>query len=733
MNRGGKAAAPDSPTATPLLTPSSKRPLIAMVGNPNCGKTTLFNALTGLRQKVGNYPGITVERKEGSVTSESGMVIGLIDLPGLYSLTPHSPDERIARDVLLGYRDDTPRPDAIVNVVDASNLERNLYLTSQLLDLGVPVIIALTMGDTALQHGVRVDAAILAKALGVPVTPIIASKRHGLREITEAFATIAQSPPPPPRRWTLPPVVEEEVEEMALLLRQYHDLPPATAFTEATLLLGLPETRAFEDQIARWSPVVQEHLKQDLANFAAEGIDISTAIAEARYGDVGRVVTQAMRRVEAPPVPLSDKLDRVFLHRFWGYVIFLALMVVVFQAMFTWAGIPQGWIQDGIDHVKAFAVGHLPSGDLRDLFVEGVLGGVGNSLVFLPQILLLFFFIATLEDTGYLARAAFLMDRLMSRVGLHGKSFIPLLSSYACAIPGIMATRTIDSPRARLLTILVAPLMSCSARLPVYALMIGAFIPPTLVLGFHMGHFEIGLDMRTLTLFAMYALGTTMAFLMAALFNRTILKGEPPTFLLEMPPYRLPALRTVIYQMFERAWLFLKRAGTVILAISIVLWFLASYPKTPGANASEQVRHSYAGMLGHVIEPAIAPLGFDWKMGIGLVSSFAAREVFVTAMGTIYNVDSGGDDDEAKQSIAIDQRMKADINPRTGQHTFTPLVAISLMVFYVLAMQCMSTIAVVKRETNGWKWPLFQVAYMTILAWVVTFIVYQGGRLLGYQ
>jgi ferrous iron transport protein B len=734
VNSGGKAAASVSPSATtPSSLPPKKRPLIAMVGNPNSGKTTLFNALTGLRQKVGNYPGITVERKEGSVTTESGVAIGLIDLPGLYSLTPHSPDERIARDVLLGYRDDTARPDAIVNVVDASNLERNLYLTSQLLDLGIPVLIALTMGDTALQHGVRVDAVALAKALGVPVIPIVASKHQGLREITEAFATLPETTPPPPRRWVLPPVVEEEVEEMSTLLMQHHDLPLATAFTEATLLLGLPESRAFEDQIARWAPDIQQHLKQDLAHFATESIDISTSIAEARYGDVGRVVNQAMRRIEAPPVPISDKLDRVFLHRFWGYVVFLALMVLVFQTMFTWAGIPQGWIEQGIDAVKGFAVAHLPDGDLRDLFVEGVLGGVGNSIVFLPQILLLFLFIATLEDTGYLARAAFLMDRLMSRVGLHGKSFIPLLSSYACAIPGVMATRTIDSPRARLLTILVAPLMSCSARLPVYALMIGAFIPPTLVLGFRMGGMEIGLDMRTLTLFCMYALGTIMAFLMAALFNRTILKGEPPTFLLEMPPYRLPSIRTVIYQMFERALLFLKRAGTVILAISIVLWFLATYPKTPGANASEQVRHSYAGQLGRVIEPAIAPLGFDWKMGIGLVSSFAAREVFVTAMGTIYNVDAGDGDDEGKLSIAIDERMKADINPATGKHTFTPLVAISLMVFYVLAMQCMSTIAVVKRETNGWKWPLFQVAYMTILAWLVSFIVYQGGKLLGYQ
>jgi ferrous iron transport protein B len=745
MTRGGAAAAPAPPDdrttqhrsgdhniPLPPAVSGKTRPTLALVGNPNAGKTTLFNALTGLRQKVGNYPGVTVERKEGQVTLPDGRAARVVDLPGLYSLTPHSPDERIARDVLLGYLPDGPAPDAIVNVVDASNLERNLYLTSQLLDLGLPVLVVLSMTDTAARHGIQVDPVALEKALGVPVRAVVASRRTGLTELLEEMASLPSQAPPPPRAWRLPAAVEEEVEELAGLLRTHHDLPASAAFSEAILLLGLPEERD-EAHAARWAAPVREHLRGDLLRLADEGVDVSQAIAEARYTDVGRAVSRAMRRSATQPVSFSEKLDRVFLHRFWGYAIFLLLMAVVFQAMFTWAGIPQGWIETGVDAIKNLAVTHLPAGDLRDLFVEGVIGGVGNSIVFLPQILLLFFFISTLEDTGYLARAAFLMDRLMSRVGLHGKSFIPLLSSYACAIPGILATRTIESPRARLLTILVAPLMSCSARLPVYALMIGAFIPPTLVVGFHAGSLAVGLTLPALTLLAMYALGTAAAFGMAALFNRTLLKGEPPAFLLEMPPYRLPSLKTVVFQMFERAWLFLKRAGTVILSISIVLWFLASYPKLPeGAGASEQVRHSYAGQLGRAIEPVIRPLGFDWKMGIGLVSSFAAREVFVTAMGTIYNVDAGtADDDEARLSAAVGDRMKADVDPRTGKPTFTPLVAVCLMVFYVLAMQCMSTVAVVKRETNGWKWPLFQIAYMTVLAWVVTFLVYQGGRLLG--
>ena len=705
--------------------------ILALVGNPNSGKTTLFNALTGLRQKVGNYPGVTVERKEGVIALPHGDSATVIDLPGLYSLTPHSPDERIARDVLLGYLPGSPRPEAIINVVDASNLERNLYLTSQLMDLGLPMMVVLTMGDTASRHGISVDAAALQKELGIPVRAVVASRRTGLDTLLSALSELPAETPPPPRRWKLPPVAETEAGELSALLQRDHKLKPNEAFSEALLLLGLPEER--NEHKERWSAQVREHLTGDHVKLANEGVDISVAIAEARYADVGRVISRAMRREAVTPVSFSERLDKVFLHRFWGYAIFLALMCVMFQAMFSWATVPMDAIKAGVDWFGQRVAGVMPDGDLRDLFVNGILGGVGNTIVFLPQILILFFCISLLEDTGYLARAAFLMDRLMSRVGLHGKSFIPLLSSYACAIPGIMATRTIESPRARLLTILVAPLMSCSARLPVYAVMIGAFIPALKVAGFHIGSFYFGLTLPALVLLSMYALGTGAAFGMAALFNRTLLKGQPPSFLMEMPPYRLPSLRTVIYQMAERAWLFLKRAGTVILSISVVLWFLASYPKSPpNTPKNEQIRNSFAGRMGRAIEPVIAPLGFDWKMGIGIVSSFAAREVFVTAMGTIYNVSDDTASDDSKLSVAVGEKMKSDINPRTGKPTFTPLVAIALMVYYVLAMQCMSTIAVVKRETNGWKWPIFQTVYMTLLAWIVTFLVYQGGKLLGF-
>ena len=716
-----------APPATKNAPPV--RRTFALVGNPNSGKTTLFNALTGLRQKVGNYPGVTVERKVGTLTLADGQTANLLDLPGLYSLTPHSPDEVIARDVLLGYRDDTPRPDAVVCVVDAANLERNLYLASQLLDLGLPTLIALTMTDTAAQHGLVVDTQALEKALGVPVHVVVAARKQGLDELRASLATLPELPLPPARRWRLDAAGESALASLACLLESEHGLDARTAFAEALALLALPEDQPGDT--GRWSFAVQEMVARlrngENADANHDGVpDLSSAIAHARYADVEAVAKKAVRRApSASSLTLSDKIDRIVLHRFWGYAIFLGLMYVVFQAMFSWAGYPQSLIEAGVNAVQQAVSGVLGPGDLRSLLVDGAIAGVGNTLVFLPQILLLFLFISLLEDTGYLARAAFLMDRLMSRVGLHGKSFIPLLSSYACAIPGIMATRTIEQKRARILTILVAPLMSCSARLPVYAVMIGAFIPQRKVLGVF--------SLPALTLLSMYALGTVAAFGMAALFNRTLLRGNAPSFLLEMPPYRLPSWKTVLFEMGERAWLFVRRAGQVILPLTILLWFLASYPKAPGgANASEgeQMRFSFAGWLGRAIEPAIAPLGFDWKMGIGIVTSFAAREVFVSAMGTIYNVADAGDDD--KQTVVLQDKLKSDVDPRTGKHTFTPLVAVALMVYYVLAMQCMSTIAVVRRETNGWKWPLFQVAYMTALAWIVTFVVYQGGRLLGW-
>lgn len=709
----------------PLLT----NLIVAMVGNPNSGKTTLFNALTGLRQKVGNYPGVTVEKKEGRFRLESGANATVYDLPGLYSLTPHSPDEVIAREALMGLRADTPPPDVILNVVDASNLERNLYLTSQLLDLGIPVVIALTMTDVAESDDLRVEAALLEKAIGVPVRVVIAAKRAGLPELMATLEQTAKQKPPD-SGWEVPSAIAEDIAALTDALQAERSLSERIAFAEAVTLL-MQENHEPTETLP---PKIHTLIRATREQLAADNIDFATQVIEARYAWIARVtegVVQSSVTTKRGPFrvsasAMSEKVDRVVMHPVFGYLLFFLIMTVLFQSIFAWAEAPMTAIETGIGWLGEQVAARMAEGDLRDLIVEGIIGGVGATVVFLPQILMLFFFISLLEDTGYMARAAFLMDRLMSKVGLHGKSFIPLVSSFACAIPGVMATRTIGDRKARLITILVAPLMSCSARLPVYALMIAAFIPsrPVLTVG--------GLTLLTLpgvTLLAMYLLGMGAAFCIAWLFHRTLLKGLSPTFLMELPPYRPPSLKAALMQMFERAGLFLRRAGTIILAISVVLWGLSTYPKRPDLPPGERLEHSVVGKLGYAIEPAIAPLGFDWKIGIGILASFAAREVFVSTMGTVYHVDEA-ESDAGQESLR--EKLKNDIDPRTGKHVFTPLVAVCVMVFYVLAMQCLSTTAVVKRETNGWKWPLFQLAYMTALAWVVTFAVRQVGLMLGY-
>lgn len=699
---------------------------VALVGNPNSGKTTLFNALTGLRQKVGNYPGVTVEKKEGRAVLAHGRPARLLDLPGLYSLTPHSPDETIAREVLMGLRKDTPAPDVILNVVDASNLDRNLYLTSQLLDLGIPLVIALTMYDAASKAGLTIDAQALEKAIGVPVCVVVASRKDGLENLLEKLACGPRLPIPEPA-WQVPNAIVSEIATLQERLQQEQRLSARFAFAEAVMLLMAEEDHTAMDHLM---PAVRKLVKRTTERLADQDVDFAALATAARYEWIAQVCTgvthqQTVRR--RSPFITNARVDQIVMHRFWGYVLFVVIMTLVFQSIFSIGQAPAKAITDGVNWLGGLVTRHLPPGDLRELLEAGVLGGVGTTLSFLPQILLLFFFISLLEDTGYMPRAAYLMDRLMSKVGLHGKSFIPLLSSFACAIPGIMATRTIGDRKARLITILVAPLMSCSARLPVYLLMISAFIPNRAAL--HLGHFTL-LTLPGVTFVSMYFLGMIAAFCIAWLFHRTLLKGVSPTFLLELPPYRLPSLRTVILQMIERAGLFIKRASTVILATSVVLWALATYPRHPEMKTSEErIAHSYIGMMGREIEPVLTPLGFDWKMGIGILSSFVAREVFVSSMGTVYNVEDA-DSDTGRTSLG--EKLKAERDPQTGKLVYTPLVAICLMIYYVLAMQCMSTVAVVRRETNGWRWPLFQLGYMTLLAWLVTFTVYHAGRWLGY-
>jgi ferrous iron transport protein B len=756
---------------------------VVLTGNPNCGKTTLFNALTGLRAKVGNYAGVTVERKEGKLLgAPAGANIQALDLPGTYSLSPNSLDEQISRDVLLHRLPELPPPDLIVVVVDASNLQRNLYYATQVVELGHPTIIALNMVDVAEANGYRIDEKKLSELLGVPVMPTVASNGMGVAELRAKIIATTQKPPEvkPQLFCQLPGLFRIEATALADLLAESFKERRLQATAEALLLLS--NEKALASSTTHYSQKIQDAATAARKRLEAAEIDWRGAPIEWRYGRIAEIQQAVTTEVSPPGETLSDKLDKVLTHKIWGTLIFIAVMALMFQSIFTFAHYPMDAIQAVVDWLGGTVAKLIPPGEFNSLITDGVIAGVGAVVVFLPQILLLFFFIGLLEDTGYMARAAFLMDRLMSKVGLHGKSFIPMLSSFACAIPGIMATRTIESPKDRLVTILVAPLMSCSARLPVYTLLIGACIPDIRVLGIF--------KLAGITMLVMYLLGIIVALLMAWLFKKTLLKGETPMLIMELPPYKRPLVRIVLRHMWDRSKLFLRRAGTVILGINILLWFLATYPhnaemnrkfeaqktalgasdlrtvddeiaelttksadytgdaKVQATNAlaalhtqhdaiesvdrqeqGEQLRYSFAGRMGRAIEPVIKPLGFDWKIGIGIISSFAAREVFVSTMSTVYNLGQGDADDKtADLEKILPQQKRAD-----GTQVFTPLVAITLMIFYVFALQCVSTVAVVRRETNSWKWPIFQWLYMGALAWVLAFITYQGGRLLGWS
>jgi len=693
----------------------SRQPVYALVGNPNCGKSTLFNALTGLKQKVGNYPGVTVEKKIGTSYSQHGQPMTIIDLPGAYSLAARSPDEAVTRDVLLGRRTDTPQPDRILCVVDANNLERNLYLVHQILDLGRPVIIILNMMDVAQKAGIEIDSARLERELGIPVIPCEAINGKGLVPLRVAMSR--SDLPLSKHAWDVPATIAPAVSELQASLTEHDGKSPLIARAEALLLLTDPNSVHVVGS-ALLHPRTVEILNHWQKRWADEGTEWSEAIVSSRYDVIGKLCADTVKESPVQDGPSgSDRIDSVVTHPVWGWLVLGGLMTVIFLSIFTLAEYPMNWIDDHTAGFADWVKNSMSSGDLRDLITDGGIAGVGGVIIFLPQIMILFFFIGLLESTGYMARAAFIMDRLMSRVGLNGKSFIPMLSSYACAIPGIMATRTIEDHKDRLVTILVAPLMSCSARLPVYLLMIAALLPgesvPVLT--------KVGI------MFLMYFLGTAGAFGFAWLFKRTLLKGEPPLMIMELPPYRLPALMDVVRHMVERAWYFIKRAGTIILGISIILWFLAAYPKAPeGTTPTEQLAQSFAGQAGHFIEPAIEPLGFDWQIGIGLITSFAAREVFVSTMGVVFNAEDDGEDTTPLR------KALATASWPDGRPLFTPLVCFTLMIFYVFAMQCVSTVIIVRKETNSWRWPLFQIGYMTGTAWILSFIVFQVGTALGF-
>jgi len=736
---------------------------VALIGNPNVGKTTVFNLLTGLRQKVGNYPGVTVEKKTGRMAGD--LPVEIIDLPGSYSLSPKSMDERIAYDVLSGHLAGEPPPDVVVCIVDASNLERNLYLVSQVIDLGIPTIVALNMMDAAESAGLSIDLAVLNERLGVPVIPITASRNEGIGKLKYEIRRTDLAFPPE-RAWQLMPAVEVEMPALIeVLSKEAPKVPVRQRFIEVLQCLT---SDSMLDYWTTWAPGFQREVQQVRKKLEAQKVPFQQAEVIGRYGWISPLVAGVVsRKKEVGSASVSDRIDRVLTHRIFGPLLFALLLLLIFQAVFSWATPAMDVIEEGVVGLGALIRGALPTNMLTDLVVDGIIAGVGNVVVFLPQILLLFFFLGLMEDTGYMARSAFIMDRLMSRVGLGGGSVVPLLSSFACAIPGIMAARTLANPKDRLITIMVAPLMSCSARLPVYTLFIAAFLPTGKVLGL--------ITFQGLAMFSMYLLGTVMAFIASLVLKKVVFKGESSFFAMELPPYRLPRFKQIFWRMIDRSKAFVIRAGKIIFGMSIILWALARFPSTDLApaivsarlevettysnsvdrlvqegvdpvlavqqtdedmnsdfkqiealEAGYRIEHSFIGMLGHSLEPVMRPLGFDWKISAGIVSAFAAREVIISALATIYSV---GDADE--NSPLLREKLKADTYPN-GDPVYTPLVAVSLLVFFVLALQCMSTLAIAKRETNTWKWPAVMWLYMTGLAYLFSLAIYQGGTALGW-
>jgi ferrous iron transport protein B len=660
-------------------------------------------------------------------------------------------------DVLLGRRHDVPRPDAVLCIVDASNLERNLYLVSQVLELGLPTVVALNMVDLAQQRGITIDVARLERQLGARVIEVQANRRMGIEALKTALAESAAQPVQPPSS-PFPPAFQEEVARLAAGLSPPADNNPPPRYLVERLLLDT--TGYLEGAISPGSNgALHERLQSARSRLAAAGTPVPAVEAIARYGWVAQVLDGVITRPAQRPVTFSDRLDRVLTHKFWGTWVFAVVMVVVFQSVFRWAEPAMGWIESLQGLAATWVESSLAAGAFRSLLVDGVIAGVGGVLIFLPQIFILFFFMAVLEDCGYMARAAYLMDKLMSRVGLSGKSFIPLLSSFACAIPGVMATRVIENRRDRLTTILVAPLMSCSARLPVYAVMIGAFIPDQ--------EYAWGLlNLRGLTLVAMYVLGIVTAVVVALALKKTLLRGATPPFVMELPTYKWPSPRLVIYRMLDRGWAFVQRAGTLILMVSILIWAMLYYPRDiarieapyraereslekqlaeTADNAAqraawearlaeidhqiagEQQRNSILGRLGRFIEPAVRPLGWDWRIGSAVIASFPAREVVVATLGVIYNL--GPDIEDEEGGRRLEAALKSAKWDGTDRLVYNVPVALSILVFFALCAQCASTLVIIKRETNSWRWPLFTFTYMTTLAYVGALATYQIGML----
>ncbi|MBK1857662.1 ferrous iron transport protein B [Cerasicoccus arenae] len=736
--------------------PAQQTKQIALIGNPNTGKTSLFNCLTGMRQRVGNYPGVTVEKKLGTVYLAQGPAT-LIDLPGAYSLAASSLDERVAVDVLSGHLPGMERPDAVVCVVDATNLKRNLFLAMQIAELGIPMVIALNLWDSLEARGQTIDVDELEKRLGVPVVATVARKSTGVSELREAISNAIQQ-----ERCIAPMIWPEEVDEAVKEIQIAAKGHTTVALTELEVRRMLFDAgSAVMRRVESQHETVRNAVQIGREKLRKLGLNPMAAEAVLCYKHLEKLLEGIVKQAGEAKGEKSESIDKLMLHRIGGLTIFGVLMYVVFQAVYSWAGPLMDLIDVAKGAVQGVVGGWLePWPILGSLVTDGIIEGVGAFVIFLPQILILFFFISLLEDTGYMARAAFLMDRLFGWCGLNGKSFVPMLSSYACAIPGILATRTIEDPKARMVTILVAPLMSCSARLPVYVLLIGAFVEP-----------RYGVRIAGLALFAMHLLGLAIAIPAAWLLTKYVVKTKPQPFLLELPPYRVPRMQDVLYRMWQAGKEFIGRAGTIILAITIIVWALLYFPRPVELEAqvteqftaqqiaandghadlveaeladpdsalsvelgnkidSAYTNQSYMARIGKTIQPVFELAGFDWKITVGVVASFPAREVIISTLGVIYSL--GGDVDEDSPDLKTTlANAKWPDGPHAGQPIFTLAVAFSIMVFFALCQQCGATVAVIAKEL-GWRWAMASFVSMTAMAWIGSVLVYQIGTALGF-
>ncbi|WP_461486643.1 ferrous iron transport protein B [Pedobacter sp.] len=700
---------------------------VALVGNPNTGKSTLFNLLTGLNQKIGNFPGITVDKKTGYCKLPSGKTAEIIDLPGTYSLYPKSKDERIVFQVLADERNNA-HPDIIVLVADSTNLRRNLLLFSQVADLGKPMLLVLNMADMAKKEGISIDVDKLAERLGVQVVSISARKEEGIAQLKKAIAqttTVATQNSSIETKDFAPKAIEEIKQKIGVDNDYY-----------ALQILHQHEHLTF------FTAKEQEEIETIEVSNSFDTVKLQGEETVARYKHLSKVLNDVVTDTGAErKFILTDQIDAVLTHKIWGFIIFFFILFFIFNAIFSWSSVPMDMIEGGFATLTEWGHEYLPAGVLTDLLLDGVVAGLGGIIIFIPQIAVLFALISILEDTGYMARVTFMMDKVMRKFGLSGKSVVPMIGGIACAVPSIMSARNIENWKDRIITIMVTPLISCSARLPVYTLLISLVVPNEKVLGF--------LNLQGLALMGMYLISIAAAILVALVFKFILKAKERSYFIMELPVYRMPRWKNVLFTMYEKSKAFVVEAGKVIIAISIILWVMSTYGPSQRFEAidakynsieatstdsvqlaslerdraAEKLENSYAGIVGKVIEPAIKPLGYDWKIGIALITSFAAREAFVGTMATIYSVE-GAEDSEAGE-LRLRDKIAAAKDPKTGLPIFTIATAFSLMLFYAFAMQCMSTVAIVYRETKSWKWPIIQLVYMTVMAYVAALIAYQ--------